>query len=402
MASRTPFAQHRRALAYYKAQNPHVIAMEKRAHTQAIEDYFMDVFQNLNALEPATQLQPDLIATQPEITVAMRPILFDFLLDVHSRLRLSESSFYLTISIIDRYCSLRIVRKDHFQLLGLTALWVASKFIDPKHKVPSLAFLRATCCNCYKQSLFLEMECHILKSLDWEVDAPTHDSFIDLIILEKLQSNQISEDSVEVLSHLASYICHFLQFHHKITFKYTISQVALASIIASTRAITFHNELMCQDISQGSTMDFLVDEVLNTLRDCQVPSAVKNKFQQSQSEYLVYMQMLNDYASDDSRRQPLCAPRTPYYSYRTSPVSRQGSHSDSDSVFSSRGSSSTFATPASSCSASPMEQMKNPIFQKQQQHAPAAAQPQYTYSVASSQAPQFGGSLSRKRSRSSS
>lgn len=384
MVSSTPFAQKRRAQAHYKAQEPHVVAMEQRAQSQSLADYSLDIFQHLSELEQGSLVQPQLIDSQPEITVAMRPVLFDFLLDVHSRLKLTHASFFLTVSIIDRYCSLRVVRKDHFQLLGLTALWIAAKFTDAKHRVPTLAFLRATCCNCYSQALFLEMECHILKSLSWEVDAPTQGSYIDLILLEKFENKQISARSQGKLQHMANYIAHVLQFHHKCTFAYAVSQIALASIIISTHALALHEEKIYAscDIAQGSSMGTLVATVLTILADAPVYAAVKTKFHQNKGDQPLLVQLVHSYSHEHARRQRVYTPQSPFYQFQTPPVSR--SSSDADSVFSSRGSLSSFTTPPSSSAASPVEQMKN------SQHN--LLRPQ--------QRPQFGGTLQRKRSRS--
>lgn len=407
----TPFAHQRKANSYYKALDSHVISMEARAHCQTLQDYSLDIFQHLNELEQCTQLQPQLLATQPEITLAMRPVLFDFLLDVHSRLQLSHTSFYLTISIIDRYCSLRVVRKDHFQLLGLASLWIASKFTDSKHRVPSLAFLRATCCDCYSQALFLEMECHILKSLDWEVDAPTHDSYIDLILLEKFQNNQLTADVSEKLKNMANYICQFLQFHVECTFTHTVSQIALASIIASTHALMLREERlsMCYGMYQGSNMEILVERILVIIKDATIPTSVKSKFHQSKSEFFPLMQALQQY-SYESRRQFTNTPRAPHSYYLTPPVSRQTSQSDAESVFSSRGSMSTINTPSSSCTASPMELLRlgmkpqppSQPLQQIQQKGPVQIQPlkePQEFPLPSLRA-KLERSLSRKRSRS--
>ena len=37
-------------------------------------------------------------------------------------------TLFITVNIIDRYLSKEIVRLSKFQLLGITALWIASKF----------------------------------------------------------------------------------------------------------------------------------------------------------------------------------------------------------------------------------------------------------------------------------
>jgi len=58
----------------------------------------------------------------------MRGILVDWLIGVHSKYLLRLETLYLTIDMIDRYCEKKRVSRKHFQLLGITALFVASKY----------------------------------------------------------------------------------------------------------------------------------------------------------------------------------------------------------------------------------------------------------------------------------
>lgn len=238
--SLTPMDIKRRTNSRIAASNPKLKAMEQRAHTAAVNTYTQDMLQHLTELESATKTSPQLIQSQPQITIAMRPILFDFLMDVHNRLKLSNQTFFLMTNIIDRYCSLRIVRKDHFQLLGLTSLWLASKYCDSKHKVPSIDFLRATCCHCYSKNLFVEMESHILKSLNWEVGSATHDSFIDLLLKENFLS--FKSERINEIKTGANYLCQLSQFYTRITFNYSISMISIASVLLMTNSLTLVND----------------------------------------------------------------------------------------------------------------------------------------------------------------
>lgn len=58
----------------------------------------------------------------------MRGILVDWLIGVHKKYVLRPETLYLTIDMIDRYCENQKVSRKHFQLLGITALFVASKY----------------------------------------------------------------------------------------------------------------------------------------------------------------------------------------------------------------------------------------------------------------------------------
>jgi len=70
----------------------------------------------------------DYIHLQPEINEKMRAILVDWLIDVHSKFELSPETLYLTINIIDRFLAVKTVPRRELQLVGISAMLMASKY----------------------------------------------------------------------------------------------------------------------------------------------------------------------------------------------------------------------------------------------------------------------------------
>jgi len=70
----------------------------------------------------------DYIDSQPEINERMRAILIDWLIDVHSKFELSPETLYLTINIIDRFLAVKTVPRRDLQLVGVSAMLMASKY----------------------------------------------------------------------------------------------------------------------------------------------------------------------------------------------------------------------------------------------------------------------------------
>ena len=68
------------------------------------------------------------MANQKEINDKMRAILVDWLIEVHSKFKLQKETLFLTINIIDRFLEKTIVSKSRLQLVGVTALLIASKY----------------------------------------------------------------------------------------------------------------------------------------------------------------------------------------------------------------------------------------------------------------------------------
>lgn len=58
----------------------------------------------------------------------MRAILIDWLIQVHHKFELSPETLYLTINIVDRYLATKTTLRKELQLLGISAMLIASKY----------------------------------------------------------------------------------------------------------------------------------------------------------------------------------------------------------------------------------------------------------------------------------
>jgi len=58
----------------------------------------------------------------------MRAILIDWLTDVHLKFKLKPETLFLTVSIIDRFLQKISVQRQQLQLVGVTAMFIASKY----------------------------------------------------------------------------------------------------------------------------------------------------------------------------------------------------------------------------------------------------------------------------------
>lgn len=108
----------------------------------------------------------------------MRPYLVDFIVEIHQTFRLRPETLFLTMNIVDRYVSKRIVYKRHFQLVGCAALLIAAKFEDAKDKVPTVSELSQMCCSAYDESAFTQMEGHVLSTIGWVLGFPTPEAWL--------------------------------------------------------------------------------------------------------------------------------------------------------------------------------------------------------------------------------
>ena len=94
----------------------------------------------------------------------MREMLVDWMMEVSDEFKLKKQTFYLSVYFIDRYLTIKSdLRLEKFQLLGATALLVASKIEEiycPRVK----DFELATDCG-FNEDEILKMERKILTRL---------------------------------------------------------------------------------------------------------------------------------------------------------------------------------------------------------------------------------------------
>ena len=116
------------------------------------------------------------MSRQPELNKVMRAILIDWLVDVHRKFLLAPETLYLTVNIIDRYLSLVQVARSRLQLVGVTALLIASKY---EEIYPPLVRDCVYITNrAYTRQQVLDMEADILEQLDFRISKPTAYPFL--------------------------------------------------------------------------------------------------------------------------------------------------------------------------------------------------------------------------------
>lgn len=143
-------------------------------------EYHDEVLKHMHFMEEETTACVDLMDAQPELRWYMRPYLVDFIVEIHQTFRLRSETLFLTMNIVDRYVSKRIVYKRHYQLVGCAALLIAAKFEDAKDKVPLVSELAQMCCNAYDESAFVQMEGHVLSTIGWTLGFPTPEAWLRL------------------------------------------------------------------------------------------------------------------------------------------------------------------------------------------------------------------------------
>ncbi|CAL4957152.1 unnamed protein product [Urochloa decumbens] len=147
------------------------------AHNElAVVEYIEDIYRFYKSTEGTCLPLSSYMSSQDEITERMRAILIDWIIEVQHRLTLMPETLYLTVYVIDLYLSMENVPKKELQLVGVSAMLIASKYEEIW--APLVKDLLCLCDNAYSREQVLAKEKAILDKLHWNLTVPTMYMFI--------------------------------------------------------------------------------------------------------------------------------------------------------------------------------------------------------------------------------
>ncbi|XP_072904298.1 G2/mitotic-specific cyclin-B1-like isoform X2 [Hemitrygon akajei] len=132
-------------------------------------NYVKDIYKYLRQLEVEQAVRPNYLAGQV-ITGAMRAILIDWLVQVQVKFKLLPETLYMTVSILDRFLQDNPVTKKNLQLVGVTAMFIASKYEEVYP--PEIGDFVIITDNAYTTAQVRQMERWILKKLCFSLGKP--------------------------------------------------------------------------------------------------------------------------------------------------------------------------------------------------------------------------------------
>lgn len=126
--------------------------------------------------EPMVRVAEDYMSRQADINDKMRAILVDWLVDVHIKFKLMPETLFLTVNLIDRFLESKQVTRKHLQLVGVTAMLLASKYEEIwAPEVRDFVYISD---RAYNRDQILHMEKHMLNSLKFNLTVPTIYHFV--------------------------------------------------------------------------------------------------------------------------------------------------------------------------------------------------------------------------------
>jgi len=156
----------------------------------------------------------------------MRAILVDWLVDVHLRFKLLDETLFLTINLIDRYLEKCDVTRQNLQLVGVTAMLIASKYEEIY--APEIKDFVYVTDKAYTREEILEMEGNMLAIFEFKLTTTSAYRFLERY------SNVHGTD--ERTYNLAKYLIELSLVEYKML-KYTPSNIAASALYLSSKIL---------------------------------------------------------------------------------------------------------------------------------------------------------------------
>ncbi|KAL7995127.1 putative cyclin B3, G2/mitotic-specific, Cyclin-like superfamily [Plasmopara halstedii] len=191
----------------------------------AIHEYASSIYESLCAREHRYHVTENIFAKQQSVRPKMRAVLVDWLVEVHQRFELETQTLFLTVNYIDRYLAQISVQSQRFQLVGVAALLIASKFeeIYPCD-MDDLLYI---CERSYAKDDLVDCERSLLNVLNFNLAVPSVSSFLGYYL-------SYFDEEDELIGQLASY------FAERSLMDFTFGATYEPSIIASSCLLVAH------------------------------------------------------------------------------------------------------------------------------------------------------------------
>ncbi|XP_033210737.1 uncharacterized protein LOC117168907 [Belonocnema kinseyi] len=247
--------------------------------------YSNDIYSYLRKLEAEFPIKKGFLSGQ-EVTPKMRCVLVDWLVEVHQQFRLMQETLYLTISIIDRFLqSFRSIDRKRLQLVGVTAMFIASKYEEMYS--PDISDFVYITDNAYSKTEILQMEMLIVRTLNYSFGKP--------LPLHFLRRYSKAGKALAIHHTMAKYFLELSLVHYE-TCHYLPSLIAAAAIYLSFFVIgneeCDEGKLIWTNTLRHYTT-FTREEVLPVVYDIAsvIVDAEKSKYQAVRKKYTLTKNM---------------------------------------------------------------------------------------------------------------
>jgi cyclin B len=170
------------------------------------------------------------MTSQVDVNEKMRAILIDWLIEVHLKFKLMPETMYVTVNVLDRFLAKKSVQRNKLQLVGVTAMFIASKYEEIyAPEVRDFVFISD---KAYSSEEILRMEGAMLGVLNFNVTAPSPYVFLKRFVKVAgfLQPTESREER------LCSYLVELTLQEYRML-KYLPSVIAAAAVCLAQKML---------------------------------------------------------------------------------------------------------------------------------------------------------------------
>ena len=244
-------------------------------------DYVNDIYANFRRMESKCCADPSYMSKQQNVNQKMRAILIDWLIEVHLKFKLMPETMFLTVSLIDRFLERKQVARQKLQLVGVTAMLLASKYEEIYF--PEVADFVYITDNAYTRDEILRMESVMLNVLQFNLTVPTANRFLNRFLKStpgdsstKMLSSYLIERTLQELDML----------------KYAPSMIAASALyISNDKMGRAPWPAVLEEYSDYKEDDLrdCVDDVLALVNNSTSLKSVKKKYSSSKFSRVAYL-----------------------------------------------------------------------------------------------------------------
>lgn len=126
---------------------------------QMVSEFATDIYSTMKKQEKLFRVEANYlqkVQLPTEVKDTSRAFLVEWIIDVHRKFRLLPETLYVTVFLIDRFLSLKQIKKSQLHILGVTSLLISTKYeeIYP----PDLKDLLSVSENKFSRAEVLAME----------------------------------------------------------------------------------------------------------------------------------------------------------------------------------------------------------------------------------------------------
>ena len=194
------------------------------------------------------RVDPTYMSRQNDINARMREILVDWLIEVHLKFKLQPETLYLTIHIVDRFLAKQQIPRTRLQLVGCTAMLLASKYEEIY--APEVNDFVAISDKAYTRDQILQYEGIMLQALEFNLTQPSALRFAERytrVAGEAIPMLVNDSNTREQVDHLTKYIIELtLQVYSFL--QYRPSHIASCALSIALSTVTGGRSVWCSEL----------------------------------------------------------------------------------------------------------------------------------------------------------